>query len=309
MKVTIIGAGNVGTTCAQFLYQQQKVDEIVLIDREENKAQGKVVDISQAGIFVGNTTKISGYSNQYEAAANSDVVVITAGIARKKGMTREELVTANTEIVLDVVQKCLNHAPAAKIIMLSNPVDSMTYLVVKKFNLPKNRVLGMGGVLDTARFKYYIQQKLQKSADQIQAMVIGGHGDKTMIPLARLATFSGVSIVHFLPKGEIDEIVAQTMEGGATLTNLLGTSAWTAPAYALTELILAILYNKKALLPCSVMVDGEYGEKDLCIGVPCIVGANGVEEIVELPLIDQERSQFRQSAAAIRAVNLEMLNL
>lgn len=309
MKVTIIGAGNVGATCAQFLYQQQKVTEIVLIDNNKNVAEGKVIDILQAGMFFGNTTKLSGYTNNYEYSRNSDVVVVTAGIPRKAGMSREELVSVNASVVFEVVEKCLVFSPHCNIIMLTNPVDSMTYLVLKKFHLPKNKVIGMGGILDSARFKFYIQEKLQKSADQVQALVIGGHGDKTMIPLARLATYSGVSIVQFLTKAAIDEIVEKTMVGGATLTKLLGTSAWLAPAQALCELILAILYDKKALLPCSVLLEGEYDEKDVCIGVPCIVGKDGCEQIIELPLIDQEKSQFSQSAASIKAVNLEMLNL
>lgn len=309
MKVTIVGAGNVGATCAQFLYQQQKVREIVLVDSKENLAEGKVVDILQMGIFHGNSTNIKGETNNYDASRDSDVVVITAGVARKPGMSREELISVNTSIIFDVVHKALIYSPTAKIIMLTNPVDSMTYLVLKKFNLPKNRVIGMGGILDTARFKYYIQEKLQNAADQIQAIVIGGHGDQTMLPLARLATFSGVSIVQFLKKDELDEIVDKTMKGGAALTNLLGTSAWVAPANALCELVLAVLYDKKALLACSVLLEGEYDEKDVCIGVPCIIGKDGVEKIIELPLIDQEKSQFGNSVSAIKSVNLEMMNL
>lgn len=309
MKVTIVGAGNVGATCAQFLYQQQKVHDIVLIDSEENLAEGKAIDILQMGLFHGNRTKIKGATNNYELSRDSDVVVITAGVARKPGMSREELISVNTSIIFDVVHKSLIYSPTAKIIMLTNPVDSMTYLVLKKFNLPKNRVIGMGGVLDTARFKYYIQEKLQKAADQIQAIVIGGHGDQTMLPLARLATFSGVSIVQFLTKDELDDIVDKTTKGGATLTNLLGTSAWVAPANALCELVLAVLYDKKALLACSVLLEGEYDEKDVCIGVPCIIGKDGVEKIIEFPLIDQEKSQFSNSVSAIKSVNLEMMNL
>jgi len=309
MKVTIIGAGNVGATCAQFLYQQQKVREIILIDKNPDVAEGKVIDILQAGIFVGNTTKLSGYTDVYDASENSDVIVVTAGVPRKKGMSREELVSVNTSVVTDVVGKCLKFSPKAKIIVLTNPVDSMTYLILKEFNLPRNQVIGMGGILDTARFKYYIQEKLQKSSDQIQAFVIGGHGDKTMLPLARLATYGGVSIVQFLTKVEIDDIVEKTMKGGATLTAMLGTSAWLAPAQALCELILAILYDKKVFFSCSVLLEGEYDEKDVCIGVPCLIGKEGMEQIIELPLIDQEKSQFSQSVSAIKSVNLEMLNL
>lgn len=309
MKVTIVGAGNVGATCAQFLYQQQKVQEIVLIDAKENLAEGKVIDILQMGLFNANSTSIKGATNNYELSRDSDVVVITAGVARKPGMSREELVAVNTSIIFDVVHKALIYSATAKIIMLTNPVDSMTYLVLKKFNLPKNRVIGMGGILDTARFKYYIQEKLQKAADQIQAIVIGGHGDQTMLPLVRLATFGGVSIVQFLTKDELDEIVEKTMKGGAALTNLLGTSAWVAPANALCELVLAVLYDKKALLACSVLLEGEYDEKDVCVGVPCIIGKDGVEKIIELPLIDQEKSQFSSSVSTIKSVNLEMMNL
>lgn len=309
MKVTILGAGNVGGACAQMLFQEQKVREIVLLDNNEFLAEGKVLDILQMGMFGSNATRLVPSANNYEATRDSDVVVVTAGVARTPGMTREELITVNTSIVYECVHKALIYSPSAKIIIATNPVDSLTYLVCKRFNLPMNRVIGMGGVLDTARFKYHIQNKLQKSADQIQAIVIGGHNDKTMMPLARLATFSGVSIIQFLTKNEVDEIVEETIKGGATITEKIGSSAWIAPARALTELVLAIAFDKKSLLACSVLLDGEYDEKDLCIGVPCIIGKDGVEKIVELPLIDQEKVLFNKSAAAIKSVNLEMLNL
>lgn len=303
MKVTIVGAGNVGATCADVIAYRGIASEVVLLDIKEGFAEGKAMDISQCAANTGWNTRVSGVTNDYSATANSRVVVITSGIPRKPGMTREELIGINAGIVKGVAENILKHSPDAIIVVVSNPMDTMTYLTLKATGLPKNRVIGMGGALDSSRFKYYLSQALNKPINDISAMVIGGHGDTTMIPLTRLASYNGIPVSEFLSKEQLDKVAADTMVGGATLTKLLGTSAWYAPGASVAYLVDSILNDQKKMIACSVMLEGEYGQNDICIGVPCIIGKNGLEEIVSINLNDTEKELFTKSADAVRAMN------
>lgn len=303
MKVTIVGAGNVGATCADAIAYRRITSEIVLLDIREGFAEGKALDIMQTQTTLGFNTKVVGVTNDYARTAHSDVVVITSGIPRKPGMTREELISINAGIVKSVAENLLQHSPNAIVVVVSNPMDTMTYLTLKATGLPKNRIIGMGGTLDSSRFKTYLSQALDKPANDISGMVIGGHGDTTMIPLTRLATYNGVPVSQFLSQEELDKVAASTMVGGATLTALLGTSAWYAPGASVAYLVDSILNNQKKLIPCSVLVEGEYGQNDICIGVPCIIGKNGVEEIIDIHLNDAEKALFAKSADAVRSMN------
>ena len=306
MKVTIVGAGNVGATCADVISYRGIASEVVLLDIKEGFAEGKAMDIMQCSTTTGFNTVVSGSTNDYSKTAKSDVVVITSGIPRKPGMTREELIGINAGIVKSVAENILKHSPDAIIVVVSNPMDTMTYLVLKATGLPKNRVIGMGGALDSSRFKYFLSQALQKPSNDVQGMVIGGHGDTTMIPLTRLASYNGSPVANFLSQEEMDKVAASTMVGGATLTGLLGTSAWYAPGASVAFLVDSILNNQKRMIPCSVMLDGEYGQSDICIGVPCIIGRNGVEEIVDVKLNDAEKALFAKSAEAVRNMNADL---
>ena len=306
MKVTIVGAGNVGATCADVISYRGIASEVVLLDIKEGFAEGKAMDIMQCATTTGFNTKVSGSTNDYSKTAGSDVVVITSGIPRKPGMTREELIGINAGIVKTVADNVLQHSPNAIIVVVSNPMDTMTYLTLKATGLPKNRVIGMGGALDSSRFKYYLSQALGKPANDIQGMVIGGHGDTTMIPLTRLASYNGSPIANFMSQDEMDKVAAATMVGGATLTGLLGTSAWYAPGASVAYLVDSILNDQKRMIPCSVMLDGEYGQSDICIGVPCIIGKNGVEQIVDIQLNDVEKALFAKSADAVRNMNADL---
>ena len=306
MKVTIVGAGNVGATCADVISYRGIASEVVLLDIKEGFAEGKAMDIMQCATTTGFNTVVSGSTNDYSKTAKSDVVVITSGIPRKPGMTREELIGINAGIVKSVAENILQHSPDAIIVVVSNPMDTMTYLVLKATGLPKNRVIGMGGALDSSRFKYYLSQALQKPSNDVQGMVIGGHGDTTMIPLTRLASYNGSPVANFLSQEEMDKVAASTMVGGATLTGLLGTSAWYAPGASVAFLVDSILNNQKRMIPCSVMLDGEYGQSDICIGVPCIIGRNGIEEIVDVKLNDVEKALFAKSAEAVRNMNADL---
>ncbi|AEW86187.1 malate dehydrogenase [Flavobacterium columnare] len=303
MKVSIVGAGNVGATCADVMAYRGIASEIVLLDIREGFAEGKALDISQCATNTGFNTKLIGVTNDYSKTSNSDVVVITSGIPRKPGMTREELIGINAGIVKSVAENLLAHSPNAVFIIVSNPMDTMTYLTYKALGIPKNRVIGMGGALDSARFKTYLALALDKPTNDIAAMVIGGHGDTTMIPLTRLASYNGIPVSQFLSEEQLSKIASDTMVGGATLTALLGTSAWYAPGASVAYLVDSILNDQKKMIACSVYLDGEYGQKDLCIGVPCIVGRNGVEEIVDVKLNDLERELFIKSSAAVRNMN------
>jgi malate dehydrogenase len=274
-----------------------------MLDVKEGVSEGKAMDMMQTAQLLGFDTTVVGCTNDYEKTAGSDVIVITSGIPRKPGMTREELIGVNAGIVKTVAQNALKHSPDAILVVIANPMDTMTYLSLKALGLPKNRIIGMGGALDSARFKYYLSQAIGCNANEVEGIVIGGHGDTTMIPLARFATYKGLPISQFLSAEQIDEVVKATMVGGATLTKLLGTSAWYAPGAAGSMVVEAILHNQKKMVPCSVALEGEYGESDLCIGVPVILGRNGIEKIVELPLNDEEKAAFKASAAAVHGTN------
>jgi malate dehydrogenase len=303
MKVTIVGAGNVGATCADAIAFRRIASEVVLLDIKEGFAEGKALDITQTQTTLGFNTKVTGSTNDYSKTAGSDVVVITSGIPRKPGMTREELIGINAGIVKGVAENILKYSPNTIIVVVSNPMDTMTYLALKATGLPKNRIIGMGGALDSSRFKTYLSLALNKPANDIQGMVIGGHGDTTMIPLTRLASYNGVPVSEFLTEEELAKVSADTMVGGATLTGLLGTSAWYAPGASVAYLVDSILNDQKKMIPCSVMLDGEYGESDICMGVPCIIGKNGVEKIVDVNLNENEKALFAKSAAAVRSMN------
>ena len=303
MKVTIVGAGNVGASCAEYIAQKQIASKVVLLDIKEGFAEGKALDLFQTATTLGFNTSIEGVTNDYAATAGSDVVVITSGVPRKPGMTREELIGINAGIVQKVSESILQHSPEAFIVVVSNPMDTMTYLALKATGLPKNRIIGMGGALDSSRFKTYLSLALDKPVNDIQGMVIGGHGDTTMIPLTRLASYNGAPVSQYLDAASLEKVAADTMVGGATLTKLLGTSAWYAPGASVAFLVDSILNDYKRMIPCSVLLEGEYGLKDLCIGVPCIIGANGVESIVDVDLNAEEQALLNASAQKVMAMN------
>lgn len=303
MKVSVIGAGNVGATCAEYIALNRIASEVVILDIKENFAEGKALDLMQTATLNGFNTRISGSTNDYAKTAGSKVVVITSGIPRKPGMTREELIGINAGIVKTVTENVLKHSPEAIIIVVSNPMDTMTYLALKESKLPKNRIIGMGGILDSARFKCYLSQALNAPASDISGVVIGGHGDTTMIPLTRLASYTGVPVSQFLDADTLKKVSADTMVGGATLTGMLGTSAWYAPGAAVAQLVNSIINDQKKLFPCCVALDGEYGQKDICLGVPVIIGKNGWEKIVDYKLNAEEQALFNKSADAVRSMN------
>ncbi len=302
-KVTVVGAGNVGATTANVLVTTQVADEVVLIDIKEGVSEGKAMDIMQTANILGLQSRLTGVTNDYAKTANSDVVVITSGVPRKPGMTREELIGVNAKIVKSVTESVLAHSPNAIIICVANPMDTMTYLIHKISGLPKNRIIGMGGALDSARFKYFLSLALNANATEVEGIVIGGHGDKTMIPLTRYAAYRGIPASTLIPAEQLEKVAADTMVGGATLTKLLGTSAWYAPGAASAQMVAAVLGDQKRLISCSCLLEGEYGESDLCIGVPAIIGRNGIEKIVEFDLNDAEKALFKASAEAVHATN------
>ena len=302
-KVTVVAAGNVGATCANVLVTTGVADEVVLIDIKEGLSEGKAMDIMQTANILNLNTRLTGVTNDYEKTAGSDVVVITSGIPRKPGMTREELIGVNAGIVKSVTDNVLKYSPNAVIVCVSNPMDTMNYLIHKTSGLPKNRIIGMGGALDSARFKFYLSQALNANPNEIEGMVIGGHGDTTMIPLTRFAAYRGVPASSLLEAETLAKVAADTMVGGATLTGLLGTSAWYAPGAAAAQVAAAVIHDQKKLIPCSAMLEGEYGESDICIGVPCILGKGGIEKIVEFQLNDEEKALFKKSADAVRNTN------
>ena len=303
MKVSVIGAGNVGATCADAIAFRSIASEVVLLDIRENFAEGKALDMMQTATLNQFNTKVVGSTNDYSKTANSDVVVITSGVPRKPGMTREELIGINAGIVKAVTESVLKHSPNAVIVIVANPMDTMTYLALKESKISKNRIIGMGGILDSARFKCYLSMALNASANDIEGMVIGGHGDTTMIPLTRMASYKGVPVSQFLAADALKKVAADTMIGGATLTSMLGTSAWYAPGAAVASLVDSILNDQKRLFPCCVALDGEYGQKDICLGVPVTIGKNGWEKIVDVNLSDEEKTAFAKSADAVRNMN------
>ncbi|MDR2292611.1 MAG: malate dehydrogenase [Prevotellaceae bacterium] len=307
VKVTIVGSGNVGATCANVLATREVASEIVLLDIKEGISEGKAMDIMQTAALAEFGGCVKGVTNDYAATANSNVAVITSGIPRKPGMTREELIGVNAGIVKNVVENILKHSPDAILIIVSNPMDAMCHLAVKISGLPRNRVLGLGGALDSSRFKYYLSRSLNANSKDIEATVIGGHGDTTMVPLTSLATCRGVPVTKFLSKEKLDEVIEATKVGGATLTKLLGTSAWYAPGAAAAAMVESIVRNQKRIIPCAVKLEGEYGETDLTIGVPVVLGENGWEKIVDFPISDDEKIAFKASADATRKVNQIMV--
>lgn len=303
MKVTVVGAGAVGATCADNIARKELCEELVMLDIKEGITQGKAMDFLQSATLLGSDTKITGSNNDYKLTAGSDVVVITSGIPRKPGMTREELIGINAGIVKDVTSKILEESPKAIIVVISNPMDTMTYLALKSSGVPKNQIIGMGGLLDSARFKYFLSQAMKCSAQDLHGVVIGGHGDTTMIPLTRLATYNGTPVSNILDEATLKQVAADTMVGGATLTKLLGTSAWYAPGAAGAALVEAIVRDEKRLMPCCVMLEGEYGQSDICMGVPVVVGKNGWEKIIDFKLNEEEQTAFNKSAEAVRNMN------
>jgi malate dehydrogenase len=303
MKITVVGAGAVGATCADNIARKELASELVLLDIKEGFAEGKAQDMMQTAALLGFDTRISGSTNDYTKTANSDVVVITSGLPRKPGMTREELIGTNAGIVKGVCENILKHSPNAIIIVISNPMDTMTYLALQSTGLPKNRIIGMGGTLDSARFKYQLSTTLDCSPADLNALVVGGHGDTTMIPLIKHATWNSIPVTKFLSDEQQEKIIADTMVGGATLTKLLGTSAWYAPGAAGAALVESIVRDEKKLFTCCVSLNGEYGQNDICLGVPVVIGKNGWEKIVDMNLSADEQAAFNKSADAVRSMN------
>lgn len=303
MKVTVVGAGAVGASCAEYIALKNFASEVVLLDIKEGYAEGKAMDLMQTASLNGFDTKITGTTGAYEKTAGSDIAVVTSGIPRKPGMTREELIGINAGIVKTVAANLLEHSPNVTIIVVSNPMDTMTYLVHKSTNLPKHKIIGMGGALDSARFKYRLAEAMDAPISDIDGMVIGGHSDTGMVPLASHATRNSLKVSDFLSEDRLQQVVEDTKVGGATLTKLLGTSAWYAPGAAVSSLVQAIACDQKKMFPCSTMLSGEYGLEDICIGVPVILGKNGIEKIVEIDLTEAEKSKMKESAAGVRNTN------
>ncbi|MDC0925648.1 malate dehydrogenase [Flavobacteriaceae bacterium] len=308
MKVTVVGAGAVGASCAEYIAIKDFASEVVLVDIKEGFAEGKAMDLMQTASLNGFDTKITGTTGDYSKTAGSDVVVITSGIPRKPGMTREELIGINAGIVKEVSSNLLKHSPEAIVIVVSNPMDTMTYLVHKTSGLPKHRIIGMGGALDSARFKYRLAEALDAPISDVDGMVIGGHSDTGMVPLIGHATRNSIRVSEFLDAEQMEYVVQETKVGGATLTKLLGTSAWYAPGAAVSGLVQAIACDQKKIYPCSALLEGEYGLNDICLGVPVVLGKNGIEKIISIELSEDEEAKVAASAEGVAAVNA-LLNL
>ncbi len=309
MKITVVGAGAVGATCADNIARKELCDELVLLDIKEGIAEGKAIDMMQTAALLGYDTKIVGSTNDYTKTTGTDVAVITSGIPRKPGMTREELIGINAGIVKGVTQNILKYSPNAIIIIISNPMDTMTYLALQSSGLPKNRIIGMGGILDSSRFKYYLSTAIGCTSTDLQGVVVGGHGDTTMIPLTRLATYQGSPVSNYLDAETLKKVAADTMVGGATLTGLLGTSAWYAPGAATAALVESIVRDEKKLFTCCVSLEEEYGQTGICLGVPVIIGKNGWEKIIDYKLNEEEQAAFNKSAEAVRNMNTVLSTL
>lgn len=303
MKITVVGAGAVGATTADNIIRRELAEEVVLLDIKEGVAEGKALDMYQTAALLGFNTLPIGSTNDYEKTKGSDVVVITSGLPRKPGMTREELIGVNADIVKSVTENVLKYSPKAILVVVSNPMDTMTYLTFREAGIPKKRIIGMGGALDSARFKTYLALEMGVTPNDIDGMVIGGHGDTTMIPLTRLATYNGIPVSRFINEEKLEKIAADTMVGGATLTKLIGTSAWYAPGAATAFIVESIVRNQRRIVPCSVYLNGEYGQKDIFMGVPVVIGRNGWEKIINLRLSEKEKAAFAKSAEAVRAMN------
>ncbi|MNK43170.1 malate dehydrogenase [compost metagenome] len=309
MKITVVGAGAVGATCADNIARKELAEELILLDIKEGFAEGKSIDMMQTAALLGFDTKIKGVTNDYASTADSEVVVITSGLPRKPGMTREELIGTNANIVKGVTENILKYSPNTIIIVVSNPMDTMNYLTLKTSGLPKNRILGMGGALDSSRFKYYLSLELGCSPADLNAVVIGGHGDTTMIPLINHATWNSIPVTQLLSKEQQDKVVKATMVGGATLTGLIGTSAWYAPGAGTAAMVESIVRDEKKLISSGVYLDGEYGQKDISLVVPVIIGKNGVEKILDFKLTDEEQAAFSKSADAVRSMNAVLTDM
>jgi malate dehydrogenase len=303
MKITIVGAGAVGASCAEYIAIKDFASEVVLIDIKEGFAEGKAMDLSQCASLNGFDTKLTGTTNDYTKTAGSDIAVITSGIPRKPGMTREELIGINAGIVKSVSENLIKYSPDVILIVVSNPMDTMAYLAHKATGLPKNRIIGMGGALDSARFKYRLAEALDCPASDINGLVIGGHSDTGMVPLISKAVRNSVSVSKFLSEERMEQVVEATKVGGATLTKLLGTSAWYAPGAAVSELCKAIALDLNKMFPCSALLEGEFGLNDISIGVPCVLGKSGIERIVEIELSEAEMNKLHDSAAGVKKVN------
>ncbi|MGB5665392.1 MAG: malate dehydrogenase [Maribacter sp.] len=303
MKVTVVGAGAVGASCAEYIAIKNFASEVVLLDIKEGYAEGKAMDLMQTASLNGFDTKITGTTNDYSKTASSDIAEITSGIPRKPGMTREELIGINAGIVKTVASNLIKHSPNVTLIVVSNPMDTMTYLVHKTTGLPKNKIIGMGGALDSARFKYRLAEAMNAPISDIDGMVIGGHSDTGMVPLASHATRNSINVTEFISEDRLQQVVEDTKVGGATLTKLLGTSAWYAPGAAVSSLVQAIACDQKKMFPCSTLLEGEYGLNDICIGVPVILGKDGIEKIVDIPLSGAEKAKMKESAAGVSKTN------
>jgi len=302
MKVTVVGAGNVGATCADVLAYREVVNEVILLDIKEGIAEGKALDILQKAPINGYDTRTVGVTNDYSRTAGSDVVVITSGLPRKPGMSRDDLIGINAGIVKSVTENVVKYSPDAVIIIVSNPLDVMTYQAHIASKLPRTKVIGMAGILDTARYRAFLSEALNISQKEIQAMLLGGHGD-SMVPLTRYTTVGGIPVTELLDADVLNAIVERTKAGGGELVKLMGTSAWYAPGAAAAYLVESIIHDQKKVIPCCVYLEGEYGQKDICIGVPVLIGKDGVEEIIDYKLNAEEKALFEKSAKAVRATN------
>ena len=309
MKVTVVGAGAVGASCAEYIALKNFASEVILLDIKEGFAEGKAMDLMQTASLNGFDTRIKGVTNDYSQTAGSEVAVITSGIPRKPGMTREELIGTNANIVKSVVEQLIKYSPNVIIIIVSNPMDTLAYLVHKVTKLPRNRIIGMGGALDSARFKYRLAEALKSPISDVDGMVIAAHSDTGMLPLTRLASRNGVPVSQFLSQEQLEYVSQETTVGGATLTKLLGTSAWYAPGAAVSALVQAIACDQKKVYPCSTLLNGEYGESDICLGVPTVIGKNGIEEIINIELSEEEKAKFKESALAVREINKALDNV
>ena len=309
MKVTIVGAGAVGASCAEYIALKNFCSEVVLIDIKEGFAEGKSMDLMQTASLNNFDTKIIGSTNDYSHSKDSSVAVITSGIPRKPGMTREELIGINASIVKNVTENLLKYSSNCIIIVVSNPMDTMTYLLHKEFKINKNKVIGMGGALDSARFKYRLSEALNCPASDVEGLVIGAHSDAGMIPLDRIATYKGIPVRELLSGDALKILINETKVGGATLTGLLGTSAWYAPGAAVSSIVQSIICNQHKLFTCSTYLNGEYDLSNLCIGVPVIIGSNGIENIINLELDDTEKKLLMNSADAVLSTNKLLDNI
>ncbi|NBV13528.1 MAG: malate dehydrogenase [Sphingobacteriia bacterium] len=300
-KVTVVGAGAVGATCADDIAQKELCNEVVLVDIKENFAEGKALDIWQMSPINGFDTRVKGSTNDYSLTANSDVVVITSGLPRKPGMSRDDLISTNAAIVKSVTEQVIQHSPNAIIIVVSNPLDVMTYQAYLSAKLPSTKVFGMAGILDTARYRAFLAEALHCSPKDISAMILGGHGD-TMVPLPRYTTVSGIPVTELIDEATLNAIIERTKVGGGEIVKLLGTSAWYAPGTAAAQMVEAILRDQKRIFPVCAWLQGEYQLKDIYLGVPVVLGKNGIEKIIELQLNDAEKELLNTSAKAVREV-------